>query len=42
MAQAQMAADVLQELGHVVEIVPLSTRGDRDARRTFAEIDGRG
>jgi hydroxymethylbilane synthase len=42
MAQAQMAADLLQELGHAVEIVPLSTQGDRDARRTFAEIGGRG
>jgi hydroxymethylbilane synthase len=42
MAQANMAAAVLQDLGHVVAIVPLSTQGDRDARRTFAEIGGRG
>jgi hydroxymethylbilane synthase len=42
MAQAHMAAAVLRELGHVVVIVPLSTQGDRDVRRTFAEIGGRG
>ena len=37
-----MAATALRELGHEVAIVPLSTQGDRDARRTFAEIGGRG
>ena len=42
MAQAHMAAAALRELGHEVAIVPLSTQGDRDARRTFAEIGGRG
>lgn len=42
MAQAHMAAAALCELGHEVVIVPLSTQGDRDARRTFAEIGGRG
>jgi hydroxymethylbilane synthase len=42
MAQAHMAAGALRELGHAVVIVPLSTAGDRDARRTFAEIGARG
>ncbi len=42
LAQAHMAAAALRELGHEVAIVPLSTQGDRDARRTFAEIGGRG
>src|SRR4029079_17068499 len=42
MAQAHMAAAALCELGQEVVIVPLSTQGDRDARRTFAEIGGRG
>ena len=42
MAQAHMAADAVRELGHSVVIVPLSTQGDRDTRRTFAEMGGRG
>jgi hydroxymethylbilane synthase len=42
MAQAEMAATALRGLGHAVAIVPLSTQGDRDRRRTFAEIGGRG
>jgi hydroxymethylbilane synthase len=42
MEQAHMASALLRALGHAVEIVPLSTQGDRDARRTFAEIGGRG
>ncbi len=42
MAQADLAAAALRELGHAVAIVPLSTQGDRDRRRTFAEIGGRG
>jgi hydroxymethylbilane synthase len=42
MAQAQMTAVALRRLGHTVVIVPLSTRGDRDASRTFAEIGARG
>jgi hydroxymethylbilane synthase len=39
MAQAELAATALRELGHAVAIVP---QGDRDRRRTFAEIGGRG
>ena len=42
MAQAELAATALRGLGHAVAIVPLSTQGDRDRRRTFAEIGGRG
>ncbi len=42
MVQADLAAAALRELGHAVAIVPLSTQGDRDRRRTFAEIGGRG
>ena len=42
MAQAELAAAALRALGHAVAIVPLSTQGDRDRRRTFAEIGGRG
>jgi hydroxymethylbilane synthase len=42
MAQAEMAAVALRALGHDVEILPLSTQGDRDKRRTFAEIGDRG
>ena len=42
MAQAEMAAVALHALGHDVEILPLSTQGDRDKRRTFAEIGDRG
>ena len=42
MAQAELAATALRALGHAVAIVPLSTQGDRDRRRTFAEIGGRG
>jgi hydroxymethylbilane synthase len=42
MAQAEMAATALRALGHDVEILPLSTQGDRDKRRTFAEIGDRG
>jgi hydroxymethylbilane synthase len=42
MAQAHMSAAALRDLGHEAVIVPLSTRGDRDARRTFAEIGDRG
>ncbi len=41
MAQAGLAADALRALGHAVALVPLSTPGDRDRRRTFAEL-GRG
>ena len=37
-----MTAVALRRLGHTVVIVPLSTRGDRDASRTFAEIGARG
>jgi hydroxymethylbilane synthase len=42
MAQADLAAAALRDLGHAIAIVPLSTQGDRDRRRTFAEIGGRG
>jgi hydroxymethylbilane synthase len=42
MAQAELAATALRGLGHAVALVPLSTQGDRDRRRTFAEIGGRG
>jgi hydroxymethylbilane synthase len=42
LAQAEMAAAALRALGHDVEILPLSTQGDRDKRRTFAEIGDRG
>ena len=42
MAQAELAATALRDLGHAVALVPLSTQGDRDRRRTFAEIGGRG
>jgi hydroxymethylbilane synthase len=42
MAQADLAATALRDVGHAVAIVPLSTQGDRDRRRTFAEIGGRG
>ncbi len=42
MAQAELAATALRALGHTVALVPLSTQGDRDRRRTFAEIGGRG
>ena len=42
MAQAELAATALRALGHAVALVPLSTEGDRDRRRTFAEIGGRG
>ena len=37
-----MAATALRALGHAVALVPLSTLGDRDRRRTFAEIGDRG
>ncbi len=42
MAQADRAAEELRGRGEAVAIVPLSTAGDRDARRTFAEIGERG
>ena len=42
MAQSELAATALRALGHEVVILPLSTQGDRDRRRTFAEIGGRG
>ena len=42
MAQSELAATALRGLGHEVVILPLSTQGDRDRRRTFAEIGGRG
>jgi hydroxymethylbilane synthase len=42
LAQAELAADGLRAHGHAVAIVPLSTLGDRDRRRSFAELGGRG
>jgi hydroxymethylbilane synthase len=42
LAQAELAATALRGLGHAVAIVPISTAGDRDRRRTFAELGGRG
>ncbi len=42
LAQAGMVADGLRRLGRAAPIVPISTLGDRDRRRTFADIGGRG
>jgi hydroxymethylbilane synthase len=42
LAQAELAADALRAGGAAVAIVPLSTAGDRDVRRSFAEIGARG
>jgi hydroxymethylbilane synthase len=42
LAQAELAATALRAHGHAVAIVPISTAGDRDRRRTFAELGGRG
>ena len=42
LAQAGLVADGLRQHGRAAPIVPISTLGDRDRRRTFAEIGGRG
>jgi len=42
LAQAATAADRLRGLGHAVAIVPLSTTGDRDRRRSFHAFSERG
>ncbi len=42
LAQAELAGDGLRRLGRAVAVVPISTLGDRDRRRGFAELGGRG
>ena len=42
LAQAELAAEGLRAAGHAPAIVPLSTIGDRDRRRPFAEVGSRG
>lgn len=42
LAQAQEVADALAADGHACELVPLSTRGDRETDRPLAEIGGKG
>jgi hydroxymethylbilane synthase len=42
LAQAELAANALRAGGAAVAIVPLSTVGDRDVRRSFAEMGARG
>jgi hydroxymethylbilane synthase len=42
LAQSQLVADRLMALGHTVELVPFSTRGDRVLNRALHEIGGKG
>ena len=42
LAQAGLVADALAAVGRPAAIVPLSTLGDRDRRRSFAELGTRG